>query len=253
MTMDLQKASFTKRISAFLFDGIVWTVLVLALALALSAVLDIDTYSKQLDDCYAKYEALYSVKVDITLEEYEKLTPEQLENYKKANEAIAKDKDAIFAYNMVLYRSIILVTMSVLGAYLVLDFLVPWKLGNGQTVGKKIFGLAVMRIDGVKLNTVSLFVRTVLGKFTLETMLPLLILVLTVFGGWGIIGTAVLGLILLLQVVILVTSHTGALIHDKMANTVVVDMASQRIFGSELELIAYKERMHAEKAARQDY
>ncbi len=253
MKLDLQKATLTKRISAFLLDAILLLVLITGIAALVSSLLNVDAYSQQLEECYEKYEALYDVKIGLTQEEYEKLTPDQLENYKKANDPIAKDQEAIYAYNMVINMSMIVITAAILGGYLVLEFLVPLKLGNGKTLGKKIFAIAVMRIDGVKLNTVTLFVRTVLGKFTLETMIPLMIVLLILFGGLGLLGTAILGLILLLQVILMITSRTGALIHDKLANTVVVDMASQMIFGSDLELIAYKERMQAEKAARQDY
>jgi hypothetical protein len=37
-----------------------------------------------------------------------------------------------------------------------LEFLVPYLLKNGQTVGKKMFSLGVMRVDGVKISTFSL-------------------------------------------------------------------------------------------------
>ncbi len=253
MKFDLQKATLSKRFSAFLFDGILLVVLVTGLALLLSMAVGYDGYSQTLSSRYEVFEKEYGVSFDTTLSEYEAFTPEQKENYDKASQAISQDLEAVYAYNMMVNLIMVIVTGSILLAFLILEFAVPLKLGNGQTLGKKIFGIALMREDGVKLNTVSLFVRTVLGKFTVETMIPLLIIVLILFGGLGILGTILLGLILLLQVILMIASHTNALIHDKLANTIAVDMASQMIFGTELELIAYKERMQAEKAARQGY
>jgi len=49
-----------------------------------------------------------------------------------------------------------------------------------------------------------------------------------------------------------VTRNNSA-IHDLLAGTVVVDMSSQTIFRSTEELIAYKKRVAAERAARQVY
>ncbi len=253
MKYDLQKASLTKRISAFLFDFILWAMLIMGIALLLSAIFGYDSYNKTLDACYERYEKEYGVTLDISMEAYNKLTQEQLKAYEAANAALAKDTEAVYAYNMIINLTLVIGTLSILGAYLVLEFGVPLWFGNGQTLGKKIFSIAVMRTDGVKLAPLALFIRTVLGKFTVETMIPLLIVVMIVFGGLGLMGTIILGLILLLQVILMVTSGTNAMIHDKWANTVVVDMASQMIFGSELELIAYKEKAQAEKAARQDY
>ena len=40
---------------------------------------------------------------------------------------------------------------------------------------------------------------------------------------------------------------------DKLANTVTVDLASQMIFNTEEDLIAYKQKIAAEKAAKQSY
>ncbi len=253
MITDLQKGSLTKRASAFLLDGILLVVLVTGFAFLLAAVFNYGSYVEQLNACYDKYEEQFGVKFGITQADYDKFTQAEKDNFDAASEALSKDNDAGYAYNMMISLMMVIVSVSILAAFLALEFAVPVWLGNGQTIGKKIFGIALMRIDGVKINNVTLFVRTLLGKYTIETMVPVLIVLLIVFGGIGILGTAILGLILLLQVVIMITSHTNAMIHDKLANTVVVDMSSQMIFGSELELIAYKEKLAAEKSARQIY
>ena len=56
-----------------------------------------------------------------------------------------------------------------------------------------------------------------------------------------------------MQIILLIATDTNSLIHDLLAKTVVIDFASQMIFADEEEMIAYKKRVHAEKAARQTY
>ena len=163
------------------------------------------------------------------------------------------DTDAMYNYNMVINLSLTIVSTSLLVAYLALEFVVPLLFGNGQTVGKKIFGIAVMKLSGIKVDAVSLFVRTLLGKFTFETMIPLLLLLMMLWGAIGMVGPLVIGAILVTEIVFMITSHTNAMIHDKLAQTVAVDMQSQMIFASEAELLAYKAKAHEEMVKKQSY
>ena len=52
---DLQKASMFKRISAYLFDVILLSIVAVLCMLALSAVLGYDGYSETVDAAYDKY------------------------------------------------------------------------------------------------------------------------------------------------------------------------------------------------------
>ena len=62
-----------------------------------------------------------------------------------------------------------------------------------------------------------------------------------------------IALIALLQVVFVMTSHLRTPIHDMIAGTVTVDLASQLIFDSVEELTEYKKRIHEEKARNAEY
>ena len=110
-----------------------------------------------------------------------------------------------------------------------------------------------MKTNGVKINTVSLFIRTVLGKFTVETMIPLLMVMMMLLGLIGILGPLIVFSIALVQIVMMITSKTNSPIHDAMAQTVAVDIHSQLIFGSEDQLWEYKKRAHEEMVRRQSY
>jgi uncharacterized RDD family membrane protein YckC len=154
---------------------------------------------------------------------------------------------------MVVNLTLVITSIGILLGYLLLEFAVPLMFKNGQTIGKKIFGIALMRNDGVKINTVMLFVRTVLGKYTIETMIPVLIIIMTFFGSAGIVGLAVLLLIGVLELVMLCITKTRSCIHDLLAYTVAVDMQSQMIFESPEALLEYKKKLHADVVADSDY
>lgn len=253
MLGEIQKASMWKRISAYIFDMILLGILAVGIGALLSFVLGYDKYAIALDEAYAKYEQEYGVEFGITEDEYYALGEEERAVFDEASRAVSADKDALYSYNMVVNLSLIIVTFGILFAYLILEFILPLIFKNGQTLGKKIFGLALMRNDCVKINTMALFVRTVLGKFTIETMIPVLIVMMIFLGSMGIVGVIVIGLIILLQLVLLIATSTNSAIHDLLAYTVEVDYASQKIFDSAEELIEYKKKLHAEEAAKKEY
>ncbi len=253
MVYDLQKASMWKRISAWLFDVILLSVVAVGFAWLLSVTLHFDTYNEGLDAAYAKYEAQFGTDLDLTQQAYEALPPEKQAAYQQAYEALAQDKDALYAYNMLISLSLVITSLSLLMAFLILEFFLPLRLGNGQTLGKKIFGVAIMRTDGVKISPVQLFARTLLGKYALETMLPLMLILLIFWGSIGITGTAIIMALLIGQLALVSISRNRSAIHDVLASTVAVDFASQMIFGSEADMIAYKQRIAAEQASREDY
>lgn len=253
MIYDLQRASMWKRISAWLLDAILLCVTATGMALLLSALLHYDQYSQQLDARYAYYEAEYGVSRNITQAEVDAMTPEQLAAMEAASNAISEDGEAMYAYSMMLQLIILITSIAILLAYLALEFFVPLAFRNGQTIGKKVFGIGVMRQDGVCVNGVCMFIRTILGKYAIETMIPVMMVLMLFFGSIGEIGWFIVGAIGILQIFFLATTQERCLIHDKLATTVAVDLASQMIFSSPEELIAYKQKVAAEKAANQVY
>ena len=215
----------------------------------LSAVLNYDQHSQALEACYERYEKEFGIDFDV----YADLTEEEQARFEAANAALQKDTQALKAYNMVVNLSLTIVSLSVLLSYLALEFVVPLLFGNGQTMGKKVFGIALVRVDGVKITTFALFVRTLLGKYTIETMIPVLMAMMIFIGTIGILGPAIVLGLLILQVALIITSPTNSALHDHMAATVAVDLASQMIFATPEELVEYKKQVHAEQVKNQPY
>ena len=246
MVNDLQRASMWKRISAFIFDAILLAIVVIGLASLFSFALKYDSYVDRFDDICEIYEEQYAVEFDITQDEYNAMSDEDKMNYDTAFKALSSDLEANRSYSLMISLTLVITSISILLGYIALELIVPLVLKNGQTLGKKIFGIALMRTDGVKISTFALFVRTILGKYTLETMIPVLILIMIYFNSVGLMGIVVLGLIALLQLILVLTSRSRNAIHDLIACTVVVDYASQMIFDSTEALVEYKKKIHAE-------
>ena len=242
MIYDLQKASFLKRISAWLLDVILLVILVTGVAALIAELSGFDGYSQQHEAALKIIEAEYGMRIDTIPEGYYEMTTEELESYQKeykvAYKAWLEDEQAVKAYSMCQTLILLMISLSILVGYLVMEFIIPLVIGNGQTIGKKVFAIAVTRTNGVKITPVVLFIRTFLGKYTVETMVPLLV---------------ILAALLIAQIALLIATPTNSLIHDKLADTVTVDMTSQMIFATEEDLLNYKKKVAAEKAEHQTY
>lgn len=248
MFTDLQKASMLKRIAAWIFDTIMLAIIVVGLLALLTAVFGFEYQSAKLQEIYDAYEAAYGISFELTAEELAALPEDKLAIYEAADKALSQDEEFIGLYNKVLSIGLMSVSLSILIGYLLMEFLVPLLFGNGQTAGKKVFSIALMRTDGLKVTPFIMFARAILGKCTIGTMVPALLVIMIFFGVAGLEAVIVLGLILLLQVILLATTKNNSAIHDLMACTVAVDYNSQMIFESEQHRTDYQGRLEAEAA-----
>lgn len=253
MIQDLQKASMWKRISAFLFDGILLAVVAVLCATGVSALVGYDGYAQQVSDAYATYGEQCGVDLRMTMQEYEALEEEVRLSVDEALKAMNNDQKAVHAAEMVQQLSLLIPSFGFLLAFALMEFLIPVLLKNGQTLGKKAFGLAVMHTDGVKITPPMLFARTILGKYAVETMVPVFIVIMFLLGTMGFPGVIVLGLLLVLEIGVMIGTYTNSAIHDLIAKTVVVDMGSQKIFDTREDLLAYKKKLHEEKVKNERY
>lgn len=239
--------------AAWLLDIILLCVVAVGVAYLLSAAFGYDKASAELENHYARYESQYGVVFDITQEAYEAMTDQERAAYDTAYEALIADADVLYTYDLVINLTLLITSLSILVATMGLEFCVPLLLKNGQTIGKKCFGLGLVRQDAVKMNTLQLFARTLLGKYTIGTMLPVYVFLLMFWGNLGIFGTLILGALGIGQLLCLGLTRNRSAIQDLLAGTVVVDIASQQVFETTEDLLEYTKRIHAERANRQEY
>ncbi len=230
MFFDIQKASMLKRISAWLLDIILLAVAVTGFGFLISVAVGYDAKYNELEAYYDKYESDYGISFHVSEEEIAALSPEEAEKYTLVSKAMDADEGLKRTYILVVNLTLVILSIGMLLGYLLTEFAVPLFLGNGQTVGKKVFGLCLIHKDQTKIKPLTLAIRTVLGKYAVETMVPALMIVMLLAGMIGITGTMVIVLILILQLILLKTTPTDSAIHDVIASTVVVDAKSQKIF-----------------------
>ena len=265
MIYDLQKASMWKRISAFLCDIILFAIVAVGFALLLSTVLGVDAQQTKMETICSQYAKDFgldgfmtqeeldgALTLALTEERYNALSEEQKAAFNQASEALFKNEEYLYAYGMVNQLILLVITFSVLISILLLEFVVPLLFGNGQTVGKKVFGVAVMRVDGVKVSPVILLIRALLGKYAVETMIPVFVGLSLILGTASIVTLVLLLLLIVAQIALLIFTQANTPLHDMLAGTVTVDLASQLIFDTPEELLEYKKKIHAEALAEKE-
>ena len=237
---DFQKADMWKRLSAWLFDFIIIGIVMVGIMWGLSVAFKYDVQLEQYNAAYEEYKTEFGRDTSMSQEEYAALSPEDSLKYQQI-------RSKMWFYHETSFNlSLLIPSLAIILAYFIMEFVIPLFIGNGQTLGKKIFGIGVMRADGVRITPFMLFVRSMLGKCTIETLVPVAIVVMIVFRVTGIVGLAVLAALLLSQIVLVVATKARTPIHDMFAQTVTVDMASQMIFDTPEELLVYKQKIHAE-------
>lgn len=272
MIYDVQKASVLKRASGFLLDIILIAVLAVGFMALLSLICDYDghynSYKTEIESAQntviEKYKNEHGINLGITKEEYEQLGEEEKTTFdeyaKLANEDMKNILLASDTYkkesSLVLSLSLMMTSIGIFLAMLVLEFIIPVCFKNGQTIGKKVFGIAVMHTNGVRVRPLSMFVRSILGMYVFEIMVPVLIGLMMFFGTLSVlIGTIVLVAICVLQLAVFISTRntTRSFLHDLMARTVTVDLASQMIFDNEEELLEFKKEEQNALAERSNY
>lgn len=201
---------------------------------------DGDEYTITKDGEESSFDAI--MKTLIASEGKDSETAEAYEAYLTLTPVAKVNAQYKFVYNLLF----MMVSIGILLAYIILEFIIPILLKNGQTVGKKVFEICLVRPDCVKITNLSLFARALLGKYAIETMFPILLVFLFIFGGLGILAIILFIAILLLDVVVFITTKNKTPIHDLLASTVVVDKKLQMIYESEEEL-AQKKALYQNK------
>ncbi len=232
MEFELQKASWVKRMCAWLLDGVFVIVLTMAIVSLLASAMGFREYSNQVNEAYGRYEAEYGVSFDASQEEYLTWTEEEQQVFDEAYQALINDQSAMRAYNMMISQSMAIAGISVFISVMGVDFLVPVLFKDGRTLGKRLFGIGVVGAGGGKMTILQLLVRTLLGKFAVGTMIPVFLILVVFWGIMGLGGIVLLLALLFAEIIIPFASRRNAALHDLFAGTVVVDYASLKDRGS---------------------
>lgn len=238
---------------------------------SLSASEDINALllgNEKYDDVFAEikgiviknFETENDLTYDILEEDYNALDEETRKKYDSINGRIDSIGNAYKVYTkespLVLSFTLMITTIGIFLSVFVLEFVFPLFFKNGQTIGKKVFSIAVMHTNGVRVRPFSMFVRSILGMYVFEMMVPVLVGIMIYFNILNlIIGICILVAIAILQIAVYIATRntSKSFLHDLMARTVVVDLSSQMIFDSEEERIEFVKAEQRELAERDAY
>lgn len=249
----LQKPSFWKRIASFILDAIIVSILVTGFSFIATVVLDYDSLIEKRDEYYEIYEKEFGIEFDISSSDASKLTDEEKQIYQEAYDKFNSNPDALKVYNQIIKLSLIIPLVAFFLSYLIADFIIPLILKNGQTIGKKVFGVCIVKKNGVKVEPVALFVRTVIGKFAIETVIPLSQVILFIFSNAQILNLILVGVLVFVELGMLIFTKDNSLLHDALAYTSSADMSTQIIFNSEDERLNTLKEVEKEKVRRSVY
>lgn len=272
MIYDVQKASVTKRFAAFLLDIILIACLAVGFMALVAVICKYDTHYKTYTTIVTdtqkqvieEYKTSHGVDLGISKEDYDKLTAQEQEKFNIAAKEVGEELNKRLMQNetyvkesmLVLSFTLMMTTIGIFLSVFVLEFVFPLIFKNGQTIGKKVFSIAVMHTNGVRVRPFSMFVRAILGMYVFEIMVPVLVGIMMFFNILNIIiGTCVLVAILILQIAVFISTRntTKSFLHDLMARTVVVDLSSQMIFDSEEERLEFVKAEQRELEERNAY
>lgn len=272
MIYDVQKASVTKRFAAFLLDIILIACLAVGFMALIAVICKYDTHYKTYTTIVSdtqkqvieEYKTSHGVDLGISKEDYDKLTAQEQEKFntvakeagEELNKRLMQNETYVKESMLVLSFTLMMTTIGIFLSVFVLEFVFPLIFKNGQTIGKKVFSIAVMHTNGVRVRPFSMFVRSILGMYVFEIMVPVLVGIMMFFNILNIIiGTCVLVAILILQIAVFISTRntTKSFLHDLMARTVVVDLSSQMIFDSEEERLEFVKAEQRELEERNAY
>ena len=258
MYYDIQKAPVTKRIGAFLLDFMLLVILIVFATSLLTPAMNVNKHienikviTDEIEENKEYYEEKYQLKLDITDEEFNTMTEEEKIACNEAWSKMYNETGLTKLENKVVSLYILAITCGALIAILLTEVLVPALMKHGRTLGKRAFGLAVMRKNCVKIHPVQMVARALLGKFTICLMFPIYAIVF--FGLNSMPGKVILVVVLGAQLIAMGVSKNNAAIHDLIVGTTVVDYDSQMIYENQEELLAAIEKDKAERAARKTY
>ena len=106
-----------KRISAYLFDIVIFLVVLTGFAFVLSSIVGYDTKLEDMEALYTEYEEKYGIKLDITTNEYDAMTEEERlaydDKYNAAAEEFDNDERAKTLSTLLIDLTIIIVTIRI--------------------------------------------------------------------------------------------------------------------------------------------
>lgn len=233
----INPASVLNRIMSGLLDFILTVVLATGFFSLISRVLNYDDISNQLMGKYVEYGVYieddnggyqynghtYSIVVDTT-------------TYNEVKERFNNDAVAVnleYKSETCAFASI---STGCLLSLIVIDFVLPLLFKNGRTIGGIMMKVGLISKKGIKISNVQLFARCIIGRYIIETIIPIILWAL-----YGVVGVFVfcIGLVFIITL-----SPNHQLPHNIVSNILTCDQNLQYYAISKEDL---KEHLNSDK------
>ena len=244
--LDFYKAKPLKRMAAYVIDLILLLIITVSVVFGMFSTMNFDNYRNELVSYYDKYEQQYDVDLSVSKSG---LSEEEQQKYDAALDALNSDEGALTVLSNIVKIVLVSLAVGLLVAYAILEVMLPLIFKNGQTIGKKAMGLCVMHKEHIRVSVLQVIYRAILGKYFVETLIPVVMLLLKLSGTLGTTASLILSAIAMTQGFIVLMSQANCGIHDKLFKTVVADFEQQYIFDSLQEKRAYEQEL-AEREAK---
>lgn len=225
-----------KRLAAFLIDIVMILVLFTGVMFVLSEIFDYEGMNAQLEQLYidTKVKLPDDKGVYQFCEIKDPSCEQALKNlYEMDIFYVLFDKVQSF----LIYAPIV----SIFFPLLILEFILPMIFKNGQTLGMKLFNIALISKNDIKVKPIQVFVRFLFGKFIINGIVPVLgVMYIFISDGAGITGAMLLLLFLIANFACYGVGQNKTFVPDALAGCYPIDTQEQIFFDTVEELAAAK-------------
>ena len=243
--LDFYKASPIKRFVAYMIDMILLLIITAGVVAGIFSKMNFNTYREELVSYYEKYEQQFGVDMSVSVDT---LSEEDQQKYVDALNALNSDEGALSVLSSIVKIAWLSLAVGLLVAYIILEVMLPLIFKNGQTVGKKAMGLCVMHKEHVKVSVMQVIYRAIVGKYFVETLVPITMILLQLSRTLGTTAVLILSAIVMTQGFVVLMSQANCGIHDKLFKTMVADYEQQYIFDTLEEKRAYEQELEEREA-----
>ena len=245
---EINKASVLKRFASFLIDMIILVVLITGIFALMSIILHYDEEYAKVEEKYVEH-GVYVLNPSSTSDSDKYITCSYYDEYGEVDENSScylawkefyEDEEALALRSKCDNLVIVMLSTSSLIALLISEFAVPLIFKNGQTLGMKIMHVGVIGTDRIRIRTWQLFSRVIIGRYAVETMIPIYCVVYMMINPTGgLLGLLIIIVLAIAEVLFLGLTKNNQVIHDLVSATVVIDIDSQFIAKNRDELEAH--------------
>ena len=233
-------AKLIKRLAAYMIDIITIIILFTGVLFVLSEIFNYMELSNQLEQLYIEL----GVKVADSEGKYD-FCDVKNDTCKQALKVLYEHEKFYPIFNSVQNFLIYAPIGSIFVSLLVFELIMPLIFKNGQTIGMKLFNIALLSKNHIRVKPIQIFVRFLFGKFIINGIIPVIgVMYIFVSEGAGMTGAMLLLLFIIANVACYGIGQNKTLIPDALSGCFPIDLQEQIFFDTEDELIAAKAEEH---------